>query len=183
MKKFKLLAVLAILFSFTSLSAKEFDWSECWCNYGGGISQGDFILTVDGALCFPDFENTNGYGFWFVPPVMVEFQYAQPIWKLPFTFGGYAGTRLWGVGNYTYFGMFFGGEAAYHIMLPPSGLDVYAVTRIGCNIPFTRTYYWTVWNYLQFGTGLGANWFFNDTIGVNLEIGYPFTKLGVSLKF
>lgn len=182
MKKLKLLAVLAILFSFTSLSAKEFDWSECWCNYGGGISKGDLILNVDGALCFSDLKYSGYNGFWFIPPVMVELQYAQPIWKLPFTYGGYAGTRLFGTGSYTYFGLFFGGEIAYHMMLPPSGLDLYAVTRLGCELPFVWVRGWE-WFGFHLGLGMGANWFFNDVFGVNFEIGYPFTKVGVSFKF
>ena len=35
MKKFTLVAALMVLLCGTSLAAKEFDWSQCWCNYGG----------------------------------------------------------------------------------------------------------------------------------------------------
>ena len=45
MKKFKVLAVLAALFCCTTAYAKDFDWSQCWCNYGGGIEKGDFIVS------------------------------------------------------------------------------------------------------------------------------------------
>ena len=55
MKKITLLAAIMVLFCGTALSAKSFDWSECWCNYGGGIKKGDFIVNVDvahiGCVC------------------------------------------------------------------------------------------------------------------------------------
>ncbi len=197
MKKLKLIAVLLFLFCGTALSAKDFDWSECWCNYGGGIEKGDFIINVDGGLYFNDFVYRAYDDYWFFPPVMVEVQYAQPIWKLPFTFGGYAGFHgysykydSWDAtkGRYekketSYWGVFFGGEAAYHIQLPPKGLDVYAVTRIGGNVPIIKpTAHW-VTEYFHVGEAIGANWFFGDFFGVNLEFGYPFSKFGVTFKF
>ena len=64
--------------------------------------------------------------------------------------------------------------------MPPKGLDLYAVTRFGVNIPLKNPYYN---DYVLFGEALGANWFFTDFIGVNFEIGYPFTKFGATFKF
>ncbi|MBO4320476.1 MAG: hypothetical protein J5857_08405 [Treponema sp.] len=49
MKK-KFLAVFASLFVFGSVSSFAFDWSQCWCNYGGGVEKGDLILHVDAGL-------------------------------------------------------------------------------------------------------------------------------------
>jgi hypothetical protein len=153
MKKRSLIAALIVLLCGTSLSAKSFDWSQCWCNYGGGIEKGDFIVNVDAGLLYSDFVYNVYDGYWCLPPIMVEVQYAQPIWKLPFTFGGYAGIHAYGykyLDHYdivnrhyvyetdTYWGLFFGGEAAYHVQLPPESLDVYAVTRIGANIPVVK---------------------------------------------
>ncbi len=199
MKKLSLVAILMVLLCGTSLSAKSFDWSECWCNYGGGIDKGNFIVNVDGGLYFSDFTYAGLYeDFWFMPPVMVEVQYAQPIWKLPFTFGGYAGIRGYGytyLDHYdnhfnkvyakaNYWSLFFGGEAAYHVQLPPEALDVYVVTRIGGNIPFVKPGH-SAWvpDYFQVGEAIGANWFFGDNFGVNAEFGYPFSKIGVTFKF
>ena len=192
MKKIGLLAALLVLFCGANLSAKSFDWSKCWCNYGGGIKEGDFIVNVDGGLWYSDFGYSVYDDFWFIPPVMAEFQYAMKIWELPFTFGGYAGMRGYGYSyknaenedvSANYFGVFFGGEASYHIQLPPEGLDLYATTRIGANIPFVKPgKHWTP-DYFQFGQSFGANWFFNDTVGINLEFGFPFSKFGVALKF
>ena len=50
MKKRSLIALLVVLLSGATLSAKSFDWSKCWCNYGGNIKEGDFIVNVDGVL-------------------------------------------------------------------------------------------------------------------------------------
>ncbi len=178
-------------------SVSAFEWSECWCNYGGGIENHDFIINVDGGIWFSEFAYTNFKDFWFIPPVMVDVQFAQPIWKLPFTFGGYAGFHgysykydSWDAtkGRYekketSYWGVFFGGEAAYHIQLPPKGLDVYAITRIGGNVPIVKPSAHWVTEYFHIGEAIGANWFFGDFFGVNLEFGYPFSKAGVTLKF
>ena len=197
MKKITLLAAIMVLFCGTALSAKSFDWSECWCNYGGGIEKGDFIINVDGGLMFNDFVYTVYDDYWFIPPVMVEVQYAQPIWKLPFTFGGYAGLHAYGYKydswdksdhkyvkkEAQYWGVFFGGEAAYHVQLPPEGLDVYAVTRIGGNVPIVKPNKYWVEDYFHVGEAIGANWFFGDFFGVNAEVGYPFSKIGVTFKF
>ncbi len=181
-------------------SVSAFEWSECWCNYGGGIENHDFIINVDGGIWFSEFAYTNFKDFWFIPPVMVDVQFAQPIWKLPFTFGGYAGFRSYGYsyidrhewidGKYTpvyastaFMGMFVGGEAAYHIQLPPEQLDVYAVSRVGATIPFMTPHHWDAFECFNAGGAIGANWFFNKNFGLNLECGYPMTKFGLTLKF
>ena len=187
MKKHILASLLILLVSATALSAKEFDWSECWCNYGGGIKEGDIIVNIDGGLWYSDFSYAVYDDFMFLPPVLAEVQYATPIWKLPFTFGAYAGMRGYSYkineNQYRYLGVFGGGEAAYHIQLPPEGLDLYAVTRVGVSIPVIRP--GQEWNpdFFQMGEAFGANWFFNDFVGLNLEFGFPFSKFGVSLKF
>ena len=62
-------------------------------------------------------------------------------------------------------------------------LDVFATTRIGINLPFVKPGKHWAPDYFQFGQSFGANWFFSDTIGINLEFGYPFSKFGVALKF
>ena len=194
MKKFIVVAALMVLFCGTALSAKSFDWSECWCNYGGGLEKGDFVVNVDTGFVFNDFSRAASYGsFWFVPPVIVEVQYVQPIWKLPFTFGGYAGLHAYG---YEYYDAkakenktakniwaFFGGEAAYHIQLPPEQLDLYASTRIGGSVPFVSHGSVSPADCFHVGGAMGANWFFTDFFGVNLEFGYPFSKFGVTFKF
>ena len=130
-----------------------------------------------------------------MPPVMVEVQYAKKIWKLPFTFGGFAGVsghgyQDWYYDNswnrvyvkYHWWNIFFGAEAAYHAKLPVDTLDVYVVTRLGANIPVTNGYTY-FGDYILFGEAIGMNWFFSDKVGLNAEIGYPFTKVGATFKF
>ena len=187
MKKIKVLAVLLALICCSSVYAKDFDWSECWCNYGGGIEKGDVILNLDGGLYYTDLAYASRQNFWMVPPLMAELQFAAPIWKLPFTFGGYAGIRGYGYQypgySSSYFATFFGGEAAYHIMLPPEGLDVYVITRVGLSIPFVSNSNEWLSELFQFGEAIGASWYFGKNFGLNLEFGYPFSKFGVSFKF
>lgn len=197
MKKISLVAALMVLLCGASLSAKDFDWSQSWCNYGGGIKEGDFLVTVDAGIDFTDFaylSNTNG---WFMPPVMVEVQYAKKIWKLPFTFGGFAGvsghgykaltgshydgyTLVYDYENRYWWNILIGAEAAYHAMLPAEKLDIYVVTRLGANIPITNGW---AYEYVHFGEAIGINWFFSDKVALNAEVGYPFEKVGVTFKF
>ncbi len=188
MKKISLVAALMVLLCGASLSAKSFDWSQSWCNYGGGVKEGNFLVTADVGLDFSELAYAGYTNGWFMPPVMVEVQYAKKIWKLPFTFGGFAGVsghgyRWYGYYNdYTYYtwNIFFGAEAAYHAKLPVDTLDVYVVTRLGANIPVTND---VSINYVHFGEAIGINWFFSDKVGLNAEIGYPFTKVGATFKF
>ncbi len=187
MKKISLVAALMVLLCGASLSAKDFDWSQSWCNYGGGIKEGNILVSVDAGLDFSDFVYAGYYGYWFMPPVMVDVQYAKKAGKLPFTFGGFAGLSGYGYNgssyNYHWWNIFFGAEAAFHPMLPPEKLDVYIVTRIGANIPITNTGYVTFSDYILFGEAIGINWFFSDKVGLNAEVGYPFQKIGVTFKF
>ena len=47
MKKFRIaFAALVMALVCGTASAKEFDWSKCWCTFGGGIEQGDVLLSV-----------------------------------------------------------------------------------------------------------------------------------------
>lgn len=70
----KLRAVLAALLLFTSASAfaDDFDWSQCWCNYGAGIEAGDMLLAVDGGISWSIFDAFNSGG-WTIPYVLADF--------------------------------------------------------------------------------------------------------------
>lgn len=184
MKKFKMMMV-AVVFALAcgSASAADFDWSKCWCTFGGGIEQGDVLLSVDAGLGYTVF-GVNADGYWWLPYVEVSADVATKIGKLPFTFGGYAGFDANGYNSnnyaYSYWNAYTGAEALYHISLPPSGLDLYAGARAGVHFTFGSA------NTVGFDWGvvaIGANYFFSDTFGVNLEIGYPRVKAGVTFKF
>lgn len=189
MKKSLKAVVIAIAMLFTAnvYAESDFDWSQCWCNYGAGIKEGDKILSVDGGIDF-GFFNLVGNHYWSVPAVVADFEVAKKIWKLPFTFGGYAGFKAWGWKNdnasWSCSNIYAGGSATYHIMLPPEKLDVYGSLKTGFVIhtysdgavsgnPFN----------LDFATNIGASYYFSDNFGVNLEFGYPFQKFGLQFKF
>ena len=185
MKKTKLFAVLLVLLLGSTLSAKSFDWSECWCNYGAGVEEGDFIINVDTGLYYTDMVYRQYDNFWFVPPVVVDVQYAKKIWKLPFTFGGYAGIHGYGFeydhwDNVDYrwekratssWGLFVGAEAAYHVKMPVEILDLYVASKMGFNIPFSKPDAYWVSDYFHFDEAIGANFFFTKNVGLNVEIG------------
>ena len=85
MKKIKALLIGLVLSFSAPVFASDFDWSQCWCNYGAGIEKGDMLLSVDAALPWDFFDIINANG-WAVPHVIADFEIATPIWKLPFTY-------------------------------------------------------------------------------------------------
>lgn len=187
MKKIMKVMVVAITMMLSSFAfADDFDWSKCWCNYGGGLKEGDKTLTIDGGMSW-GYLNLLNAG-WAIPDIVVDFQFAKPIWKLPFTFGGYVGFSSYGVKNWNqkHSNIYSGAEAAYHVMLPPKDLDVYAITRIGLMIDMYKEGANAKANplfYSHWGEALGASYHFSETFAVNAELGYPVNKVGVQFKF
>lgn len=185
-KRIRLLFISFILLCGTNLYAKDFQWSECWCNYGAGIQKGDKILSIDAGFPWDYFDVFNAGG-WAIPTVAVDFQVACPIWKLPFTFGGYGTFDLqhYDVGpkSYTFTGFAFGASSIYHIMLPPEKLDLYSGLKAGVAVDFSSYYKPGFVLSFDWGYILGASWYFSDDFGVNLELGYPLNKFGMVFKF
>ena len=194
MKKFKgLFLAIMMLFSAPAFAA-DFDWSQCWCNYGAGITPG--TMSADISLGFNDnffdpFDLKNG---WSLPYIEGSFDVAYPIWKLPFSWGGFFGVNIGGassdVAKYSMFVMNFGGQIRYHIMLPIEKLDVYTGIRLGAKIAVAKTKVNDVTNKDLSGSGfywstfIGAHYYLNKTFGFVLEFGYPvWAKTGVSIKF
>lgn len=195
MKKLKGLLVAVMMLCSTSVFAKDFDWSQCWCNYGAGIEKGDMIVDVAVGL-----NDSFFYGFgvdrWSIPYVDAAFDVALPIWKLPFSWGGFVGTNFSGANgkgwssSMWYFN--FGGQVKYHILLPVDNLDVYAGVRLGANL-VTSTHHDEIANktatdlsgsHFYWSGFLGAHYYLNKTFGFVAEFGHPvWFKAGVSLKF
>lgn len=192
MKK-KFLAVFASLFVFGSVSSFAFDWSQCWCNYGGGVEKGDFILHVDAGL--GDWLVWNAYDWyydtWSAPYVEVGLNYAGSIGKLPFTFGGFVGADFHGYKDsgygYTWTTISFGGDIAYHIQLPPEIIDVYTGLRLGGKVAllFTDLDVEDKTDFdILYDPYIGANFFFTDSFGLNVELAYEnWIRAGLSFKF
>jgi len=189
MRKIKALLAALVVLGCTSLFADDFDWSECWCNYGAGIEQGDMLLSVDSGVAWNFFDAFNAGG-WAIPYVIADFEVAQPIWKLPFTFGGYVGFGLSGIRygengekKYTNTTVFSGGSATYHMQMPPKNLDLYTGIKTGLIVNFASYYPNGCAFGFDWGYNIGASWYFTDLFGVNLELGYPMCKGGVVFKF
>ncbi len=185
MKK-KFLAVFAALFVFGTAGSFAFDWSQCWCNYGGGIEEGDWILHVDTGLGDWVIYNNYGYDAWTTPYLEVGLSYAGFIGKLPFTFGGFVGFDGHGY-RYsdndvrTYLKIYTGGDIAYHLQLPPKIIDLYGGLRAGVKLRL-GDYDGRV-NVL-FDPYIGVNFFFTDFFGLNVETGYEnWLRAGLSFKF
>ncbi|MBP5359328.1 MAG: hypothetical protein J6Y69_09120 [Treponema sp.] len=189
MKK-KFLVLFVSLFVFGSVSSFAFDWSQCWCNYGGGLDQGDLVLHVDtgfGSWIKNPHPSASYYDSrWTVPYVELGLNYAFYIWKLPFTAGGYVGFDSYGYRHiyddtrFVYPRVYTGGDIAYHIQLPPEIIDLYAGNRIGIVMymgDYARNWDWT------FDFYAGVNFFFTDSFGLNVEGGtFNWLRAGLSFK-
>ena len=185
-KKIITLFASIILLCGTSLFASDFDWSTCWCNYGADIEKGDKILTVDAGIPWTYFEAFNTGGF-AIPEIIIDFQVACPIWKLPFTFGGYGsfGFESYHYGNdvYSHVLTTAGASATYHIKMPPKQLDLYTGLKSGVRIDWSKYYSSGHDIGFDYGFNIGASWYFSKTFGLNLELGYPINKFGMVFKF
>lgn len=196
MKIKKIIATVAAVFALGT-SAFAFEWSECWQNYGGGIEKGDMILSVGLGLNYGAFSYLGDEGGYFIPNILADFEIAQPIWLLPFTFGGYLGVDGYGCktgGDYnSWVRTSFGGLAKYHVQLPVEKLDVYLGLKLGLSIWNNKWDYDnsngtnnsgsdSTW-YFDGNYVLGASYYFTNLIGVNAELGYPYTRVAVAVKF
>lgn len=181
-KSCKLFFIAIFFFVATPNFAKDFDWSQCWCNYGGNIQKGDKELTIATGLPW-DFFYPFNHGGWALPYITVDFQVAQPIWKLPFTFGGFASADFHESDKVFHSNFTTGASIFYHIQLPPQNLDVYAGNRIGIKLLFSKVYENGLNIHFDWGGVLGANYFFSKDFGVNLELGFPVNRVGVVFKF
>ena len=201
---YKRMAVFAVcaLILCTALSAEDFAWSECWKNYGGTVKEGDFIVNAGLGTSSFALEHQDYDAEYRLPYFEVSAEYAQKIWVLPFTFGGFFGYTRYGwkerfeeysyACNRDFFN--FGALANYHVQLPVEKLDVYSGLRLGVQIRHDN---WDTKNifgekkdgsdtdgFCYCGYTLGASYYFTDMIGANLETGFPtFLKAGVSFKF
>lgn len=186
MKKLKALLAVLVLLCSAPVFADDFDWSQCWCNYGAGIESGDMLLSVDGGIPWTFFDAYNAGG-WAIPYVLADFEIACPIWKLPFSFGGYAGYGYKFYKSYEkkYSHSMFvtGASVSYHVMMPPKQLDLYTGLKTGVTFDISNSYSAGRHIDFDFGYTIGGSWYFTDTFGVNAELGFPMNRIGVVFQF
>ena len=196
-----IVAVASLLISSTAF-AKDFDWSECWCNYGAGLKEGDIILNLGTSISYTHFESGFSSDSWNLPIVDFSLETPVKIGPCPFTFGGGFSWNNNGLKNnydwgtiktvYNVFDTY--GVVKYHFMFPPTQLDLYAGTKAGISFSSARVVKspenGNEESSINFGTGFyfnefaGATWYFNKGFGVNAEIGFPvITSIGVTFKF
>lgn len=188
MKKILTGILVSAIMLFTSTAfAEEFDWSQSWCNYGAGLKAKSIIVDFDIGASDMLFTNFRwGAGYWAIPYTEVAIDVAVPIWKLPFSFGGYVGIDSWGNNGkdnfYTSVVIHTGAEVKYHVMMPVENLDLYAGIKMGGVIAIGE--YATVPSIFDFNTIIGANYYFSENFGANAEFGVPtWLKVGFSYKF
>ena len=187
MKK-KSLFAFALLFALGTAGVSAFDWSQSWCNYGGGVKKGDLILQVDSGLGGWLLEENYGYERWTIPYTEAEVSYAGFIGKLPFAFGGFVGLDGHGyryssheVDIRRFYTVCAGGDIAYHFQLPPKIIDMYVGARAGFKLRLGD--YEDHFRFL-IDPHVGANFFFSDFFGLNVEAGYEnWLRAGLSFKF
>ena len=188
MKKILTGILAAVVMLFTSAAyADDFDWSQCWCNYGAGLKAKEVIVDFDVGASNMLFTNLRlGSGYWAIPYAELAVDVVVPIWKLPFTFGGYVGLDTWGYNgqedSYTSIVIHTGAEAKYHVLMPVENLDLYAGAKIGGAIAIGD--HATVPSPMDFNPIIGANYYFSKNFGANAEFGVPtWLKVGFSYKF
>ncbi len=207
-KKILVLATAMLMSLSTTVFAKEYKWSDVWCTYASDLKSGDVIVNVDAGLHEYLF-NKNIYAYpsmnWFLPYSEASFDVISQIWKLPFSFGMYAGAGLskytdtMGVGFYpnrTYFQYSRTNQIAtvgttmkYHFHLPVESMDIYVGFKAGVKY-LTQVYgiyYGNVvcsnWEAIV-DPVVGFNWLFAKGFGLNCEFGgETWVKAGLSFCF
>lgn len=181
-----LVALVASLFVSSAAFADDFDWSQTWCNFGGGIEPGHVI--VDAGIGVPIRPVVPMLGGYSIPSVEASVEVPVKIGPCPFSFGGAVAWNMYGYKEwYTVNAIDVTALAKYHFMFPPKQLDLYAGMKLGVSLNFQNLVGYNSTSFLCgfYGSGfIGASWYFTDAFGVNLEIGAPtIIRAGVSFKF
>ena len=177
MKKMKKLFAALIASVVLMGTAAAVTPSDIFLNYGGNISEGDSLAKASIALPWTFF---NAEGDWKLPTLVGEYEYAVKLGPVPFSFGGYAGISGYGGDGYGNVVLRAGGSATYHMAVPPvKGLDVFASLKLGLRADIGSDASFG----FEPGFGVGVAYFFNDSIGITGDIGYPSARIGAIFKF
>jgi hypothetical protein len=165
-----------------------------WTAYPDSMAQGKW--TINAGIGF----GRPLYGDMVIPPISVSADYALPLGGLPFTvglLGGLTTSEDKYVGyTHSYTGIAIAGRFGYHPDLGVKNLGVYADIGLGYYIYSGKAEYSSGYGGARIDTfdhdqflwifNLGANYFFTNTIGAFLELGYSafsYVTAGVSFKF
>jgi hypothetical protein len=178
-KKIGLFLVLAAIVA-GGVSAQS-NWYD---SYAPGIDQNLFVNAGIGL------GPTGGYKMG-LPPLSASIDFKLPI-SLPITLGGIFTFTQW---KYSFYGYDFvwnnigiGARGMYHFNFVRN-LDTYTGLTLGYVIQTFDGESGLGYNgvsFFLFGANIGARYFFTNTIGAYLELGYSglqFLSLGLALKF
>ena len=134
-----------------------------------------------------------------IPPLGLSVDYALPLWKLPFSLGGYIGyaysedknslgSYTWAY-QYTYY--IVGARMAYHVDFGIKKLDSYAGAMLGWDVASVNTSGNAITGSvasaggLSLGLYVGARYFFTPNWAAFAELGYSVgvLNLGSAYKF
>ena len=177
MKKFFL--VLTSLFVIGT-SSFALDAKTLWTSYGGGLKNGSSVINAGIGLT-----SIFGYGI-AIPPLSVSYERCVLIADmLPFSFGGnvsfYGFGTGFGANDVFWSNIAVDAFAKYHVNFGVPNLDVYAGLAIGPGFHWYKDYAAV---YFNWGTFIGAGWYFTDNFGLVAEAGYPYWfNVKASFKF
>jgi hypothetical protein len=177
MKKFILMfvalaALSGTLYAFDILS------------YPPPVKGGNILVNVGVGFGF-----NPGRGSMSIPPITADVEYALPV-DLPISVGGTIGFSqykdTWTTYDIKYSYFAFGGKANWHWGFNVSWLDVYTGIFFGyryMGYDGPSEYKYADHSDLDFGFQIGSRFFFTKAVGLVLEFGLPFSKIGVAFKF
>lgn len=173
MKKFFL--VLTSLFVIGT-SSFALDAKTLWTSYGGGLKNGSSVINAGIGLT-----SIFGYGI-AIPPLSISYERCVLIADmLPFSFGGNVSFFGFGDSDIFYSNIAVDAFAKYHVNFGVPNLDVYAGLAIGPGFHWYKDYAAV---YFNWGTFIGAGWYFTDNFGLVAEAGYPYwLNVKASFKF
>ena len=139
-----------------------------------------------------------GVGYWYgasylgsigIPPLFVHVEYALPV-EVPISVGGGISFFRWNYGYYSGYSDYAltwiipQGRANWHWGFDVSWLDLYTGISLGWNIISANYQGITAAAVggLSYGGQVGAHFYFSDRVGAMVEVGYPFSKVGIAFK-
>ncbi len=189
MKMKKLLTVVAAFFAF-SASTFAFDASTFWKEYGGPLKDGDGLFNV--GVGIPQTVFLARPGSVYIPSIETSYEKMVLINDtLPLSFGGYGAANIlyWNdaaIGDTFFLWSSVGALAKWHFNFDLDKLDVYAGLKVGFGYNMATRNGEPVSGYIPFsfdyGTFIGATWFFTKSFGLTAEVGYK-NLIGVKASF
>jgi len=157
--------------------------------YPQPLEGGSILVDAGAGYALSDHRNASMQ----IPPIIVSADYCLPV-GLPISIGGllafyrfnFNTPLLTYSSTWTY--MTFGARANWHWNLDVSQLDLYTGVFVGYNFFYDDSKMQGHGKYVEsgmkFGGQAGMHYYFTDSVGAVVEVGYPFiAKAGVAFKF